>query len=58
MKSSFTTWSIRLSLLGLLILGAGENSFRLCPPLVIDQEQADFAVTTLDKIITEIEKTV
>jgi 4-aminobutyrate aminotransferase len=43
---------------GLLVLGAGENSFRLCPPLVIDQEQADFAVTALDKIITEIEKTV
>lgn len=43
---------------GLLVLGAGENSFRLCPPLVIDREQADFALTTLDAIISEIEKTV
>lgn len=41
---------------GLLILGAGENSFRLCPPLVVDTEQADFAVRTLDAIITEVEK--
>jgi 4-aminobutyrate aminotransferase len=43
---------------GLLILGAGENSFRLSPPLVIEEEQADFAINTLDAIITEIEKTV
>jgi 4-aminobutyrate aminotransferase len=42
---------------GLLILGAGENSLRLAPPLMIDEEQADFAVRTLDGIITEIEKT-
>jgi 4-aminobutyrate aminotransferase len=41
---------------GLLILGAGYNSFRLCPPLVIDQEQADFALNTLDEVITEVEK--
>ncbi len=41
---------------GLLILGAGYNSFRLCPPLVIDEEQAAFAVQTLDGIISEIEK--
>ena len=26
---------------GLLVLGAGENTLRLCPPLVIDEEQAD-----------------
>ena len=41
---------------GLLILGAGYNSFRLCPPLVIDTEQADFALITLDEIISELEK--
>ncbi len=41
---------------GLLILGAGENSFRLCPPLVVDQEQADFAVNLLDQILTDVEK--
>jgi 4-aminobutyrate aminotransferase len=32
---------------GLLILGAGPNTIRLCPPLVIDKEQADFAVDTI-----------
>src|SRR3984885_4248817 len=41
---------------GLLVLGAGENSLRLCPPLVIDEEQAGFAIQTLDGIITEIER--
>ncbi len=41
---------------GLLILGAGFNSFRLCPPLVIDTQQADFAVNTLDGILSELEK--
>jgi 4-aminobutyrate aminotransferase len=43
---------------GLLILGAGENSFRLSPPLVIEEEQADFAINTLDAIISELEKAV
>jgi 4-aminobutyrate aminotransferase len=33
---------------GLLILGCGANSIRLCPPLVITKDQADFAVDTLE----------
>ena len=41
---------------GLLVLGAGENSLRLCPPLLIDEEQAGFAIQTLDGTITEIER--
>ena len=41
---------------GLLVLGAGYNSLRLAPPLMIDKEQADFAVRTLDSIITEVER--
>jgi 4-aminobutyrate aminotransferase len=41
---------------GLLILGAGENTIRLSPPLVIDEEQADFAVRTLEECIREAEK--
>ena len=40
---------------GLLILGAGENTLRLAPPLLIDEEQADFAIRTLDACITEVE---
>jgi 4-aminobutyrate aminotransferase len=36
---------------GLLILGAGQNSIRLCPPLVITADQADFALDTLEECI-------
>jgi 4-aminobutyrate aminotransferase len=39
---------------GLLLLGAGENTVRLAPPLTIDREQADFAVDTLDSCIAEV----
>jgi 4-aminobutyrate aminotransferase len=41
---------------GLLVLGAGENSLRLAPPLVIDEEQAEFALRTLDACISEAEQ--
>jgi 4-aminobutyrate aminotransferase len=41
---------------GLLVLGAGENSIRLSPPLLIDEEQADFAVRTLEECFREAEK--
>ncbi|HKV29347.1 MAG TPA: acetyl ornithine aminotransferase family protein [Candidatus Acidoferrales bacterium] len=41
---------------GLLILGAGENSVRLAPPLVIDEEQAEYAVRTLDECIEEVQR--
>ena len=40
---------------GVLILGAGENTLRLAPPLLIDEEQAEFAIRTLDACITEVE---
>jgi 4-aminobutyrate aminotransferase len=40
---------------GLLLLGAGENSLRLCPPLLIDNEQAEYAVGALDACISEVE---
>lgn len=42
---------------GLLVLGAGENALRLAPPLIVDEEQAAFAVQTLDACISEIERT-
>jgi 4-aminobutyrate aminotransferase len=41
---------------GLLALGAGENSLRLSPPLLIDEEQADFAVKTLEECFQEADK--
>jgi 4-aminobutyrate aminotransferase len=40
---------------GLLLLGAGENTIRVAPPLIIDQEQADFAARTLEECIGEVE---
>ncbi len=43
---------------GLLILGAGENSLRLSPPLMIDEEQVEFAVRTLSECISELGKAV
>ena len=33
---------------GLLVLGAGRNTIRLCPPLVITRDQADFAIDVLE----------
>jgi 4-aminobutyrate aminotransferase len=41
---------------GLLVLGAGENTLRLAPPLIIDEDQAQFAVQTLDACISQIER--
>jgi len=40
---------------GLLVLGAGANTIRLAPPLVIDEEQADFAINVLEACIREAE---
>ncbi|MBN8729779.1 MAG: acetyl ornithine aminotransferase family protein [Acidobacteria bacterium] len=36
---------------GVLILGAGENSLRLSPPLVITRDQADFLADTLEECL-------
>ena len=41
---------------GLLVLGAGASTVRISPPLLIDQEQADFAVRTLEECIREVEQ--
>ena len=41
---------------GLLILGAGENTLRIAPPLVVDAEQVEFALDTIEAILTSIEK--
>ncbi len=41
---------------GLLVLGAGESTLRLCPPLLIDEEQADFAASAIEESISEVER--
>jgi 4-aminobutyrate aminotransferase len=43
---------------GLLILGAGESTLRISPPLLIGEEQADFAVRMLDDCIADVERSV
>ena len=36
---------------GLLILGCGETSLRLCPPLIVNQQEADIALDILEDCI-------
>jgi 4-aminobutyrate aminotransferase len=36
---------------GLLVLGAGDSTIRLCPPLVITRDQCDFAMETLEECL-------
>lgn len=36
---------------GLLTLGCGPNTLRLCPPLVITSEQVDYAIDTLEQCL-------
>jgi len=38
---------------GVLVLGAGESSIRLSPPLVIGRDQADFALGVLEECLNE-----
>lgn len=39
---------------GLLLLGAGRNAIRFCPPLVLTKDQADIAVRLFDEAITAV----
>jgi 4-aminobutyrate aminotransferase len=41
---------------GLLLLGCGESTVRLMPPLIVDRDQADFALDVLDRCIAEVDK--
>jgi 4-aminobutyrate aminotransferase len=41
---------------GVLVLGAGPNTLRICPPLVITKDQADFAVDTIEECLREMIK--
>lgn len=39
---------------GVLVLGAGENTIRLSPPLVITRDQADFLADTLEECLAQL----
>jgi len=41
---------------GLLVLGAGRSTMRLCPPLVIRREQADYALDSLEECLRLAER--
>ncbi len=41
---------------GLIVLPSGDTTLRISPPLLVDEEQTDFAFDTLESIITSIEK--
>ncbi len=53
-------WRDRIEMLaferGLLVLGAGKSTLRLSPPLVLTEEQADFALDTLEECLTVLQK--
>ncbi len=57
-KEPAPSWRDRIVTLcferGLLMLGAGDNSLRLCPPLVISRDQCDFALDTLEACMTQV----
>jgi 4-aminobutyrate aminotransferase len=39
---------------GLLVLAAGPSTIRLSPPLLVDEEQAQFAVDTISEAISRV----
>lgn len=41
---------------GLILQGAGESAIRFSPPLIIDREQADFAIDTVEAAIEQLMK--
>jgi 4-aminobutyrate aminotransferase len=41
---------------GVLTLGAGQNTLRLSPPLIITRDQADFAVDTLEECLRIVQR--
>jgi 4-aminobutyrate aminotransferase len=42
---------------GLLVLGAGENTLRLSPPLIVTTKQAGFACGVLEQCLEELHRT-
>ncbi len=43
---------------GLLVLGCGESTVRLMPPLVVNEAQADFALDVLERCVSEVERSI
>jgi 4-aminobutyrate aminotransferase len=41
---------------GLLILGCGETSLRLCPPLIVSEDEATVALDILEEALSQVEQ--
>jgi 4-aminobutyrate aminotransferase len=41
---------------GLILLGCGESGLRICPPLIITEEEATVAMDIMEEILTQLEK--
>jgi 4-aminobutyrate aminotransferase len=41
---------------GLMILGCGETTLRLCPPLIVSEQEATVALDILEDVLTQVEK--
>jgi 4-aminobutyrate aminotransferase len=41
---------------GLMVLGCGETSLRLCPPLIVSEKEATVALDILEEALTEVER--
>jgi 4-aminobutyrate aminotransferase len=53
-------WRDRVEMLaferGLMVLGCGESTIRLCPPLIVTTEEATVALDILEEALTQAEK--
>jgi 4-aminobutyrate aminotransferase len=41
---------------GLIVLGCGETSLRLSPPLIVNEHEATVALDILEEALTQVEK--
>jgi 4-aminobutyrate aminotransferase len=41
---------------GLMVLGCGETSLRLCPPLIVSEQEATVALDILEESLVQVEK--
>jgi 4-aminobutyrate aminotransferase len=41
---------------GLMVLGCGETTLRICPPLIVSEQEATVALDILEEAITLAEK--
>jgi len=41
---------------GLMVLGCGESSLRLSPPLIVNEQEATVALDILEEALTQVER--